>query len=511
VFASDGDGALLSPSASLIGLLVLLGLAAFVSVVNFAYQYDDALITYRMSWNFATGRGFVYNVGRWDMGTTAPLYGLILGVLGKIGGAERIPLFGAIASCLGLTLGGLALTAYGRLVRAPLAGLLIGMFYVTNPMIWITFAGEMPVQMALILWAFVAYRADRRMACSALLAVATLTRPDGVLAAGVIFGYDLVVHRRLLWREWLLFAVILAPFSVLMWIYYGSPIPNTMGAKLAQRDSGLWPQSFGQGLRSWFRVFILTTAKGPRVEFFSIVPGTWSFWATVGVPAVLLTRRFRGWWLPLAWTGLFVLGYRTLKVPFYHHYAATAVVGLSIVTGCGVALVLRLAQRAIDRFRTGRASDLGGPVLASAGAALVLLAMYPHLAMLHETTKRAPLLVLYEEVGRWLEKETPPDSSIGYFEIGYVGYYSRRHMDDGLGLVDPAVPPHVAARDFSWAYRQYRPTYMIERRPSANTNGFLDEDWFKRDYRQVRTFTNANKNLLVLYKSIVPRSSSAAP
>ncbi len=90
--------------------------------------------------------------------------------------------------------------------RAPLAGVFAGMFYVTNPMMFVTFAGEMPLQMALILWGLVAYRAERPQIAAAILACASLTRPDGLLAAAVVFGYDVVVRRRILWRAWLVFA-----------------------------------------------------------------------------------------------------------------------------------------------------------------------------------------------------------------------------------------------------------------------------------------------------------------
>ncbi len=46
----------------------------------------------------------------------------------------------------------------GRNARAPLCGLAAGLFYITNPMIFVTFGGEMPFQIALITGAFFAYQ-----------------------------------------------------------------------------------------------------------------------------------------------------------------------------------------------------------------------------------------------------------------------------------------------------------------------------------------------------------------
>ncbi len=107
---------------------------------------------HRFARNLATGVGLVYNPGEWHLGTTAPFYALILGGLGRLAGPESIPFFGALISSAALTLGGLALAAFGAQHRAPLAGIFAGMFYVTNPMMFVTFSGEMPLQMALILW-----------------------------------------------------------------------------------------------------------------------------------------------------------------------------------------------------------------------------------------------------------------------------------------------------------------------------------------------------------------------
>jgi arabinofuranosyltransferase len=484
----------LSRGALAFAVVTLIGLAAWVSTVNFWYAYDDALITYRFARNLATGVGLVYNPGEWHLGTTAPLYALILGGLGWLAGPDAIPFFGGLISSVSLAMGGLALVAFGTQHRAPLAGVFAGMFYVTNPMMFVTFAGEMPLQMALILWGLVAYRAERPQIAAAILACAALTRPDGLLAAAVVFGYDVVVRRRILWRAWLVFAAIVAPFVILTWVFYGSPLPGTLSAKLAQRDSGFWPTYFGKGLRGWFRAFLLTSVDGPRFEFFSLDPGTLSFWTTVGVLAVL---GFRFWTLPFIWIVLFVIIYRTMKVPFYHWYAAPALVGLSIVTGAGLAALLSLARRAIPLKRAE------GPLLVGLGAALVVLAGYPYLNALPETARPHPVIGVYTAVGRWLHDHTPPGSTVGYYEIGFIGYYSDRPIVDSLGLVDPSIPPHVAKGDLAWAFRERRPAFILRKPDAVPLNGFMEEPWFAAEYRERLVFAppgDPNQHRVILYE-----------
>ena len=477
-----------------LAIVLLIALAAWVSTVNFWYAYDDAFITYRFARNFASGAGLVYNPGEWHLGTTAPLYALVLGILGRLAGPDTIPFFGALFSSLSMTLGGLALVAFGVQHRAPLAGVFAGMFWVTNPMMFVTWAGEMPVQMALILWGFVAYRAERPQIAAAILACAALTRPDGLLAAAVVFGYDVVMRRRILWRAWLVFAAVVAPFAIATWVVYGSPLPGTLSAKLAQRDSGYWPTYFGKGLRAWFKAFLLASVDGPRFEFFSIDPGTLSFWVTVGVLAI---AGYRFWALPLVWILLFVMIYRTMKVPFYHWYAAPALVGLSIVTGAGLAALLSLARRVIPLKRAE------GFVLVTAGAALVVLAGYPYLRALPETSKEHPAIGVYVAAGRWLHDHTPPNASVGYYEIGFLGYYSDRLIVDSLGLVDPSIPPHVAKQDLAWAFRERRPAYILEKPGVGALNSFTGEPWFAAEYRERLVFTppgDPNNHKVVLYE-----------
>src|SRR5688572_7143347 len=73
-----------------VSLLAIVVPALFVSAINLNISYDDAFITYRYAYNLATGAGFVYNLGEWYMGTTAPLYGMLLGMLGWVFSPDAI-------------------------------------------------------------------------------------------------------------------------------------------------------------------------------------------------------------------------------------------------------------------------------------------------------------------------------------------------------------------------------------------------------------------------------------
>jgi hypothetical protein len=462
-----------------LAVLSLAVLGAYLSWTNFWYAYDDAFITYRVAYNLASGHGFVYNVGERVLVTTAPLYGLVLGGLGWLFGPDRIPFFGAWLSATSFTLIALALYDYSRLHGQALAGWLAGYFFLTTPVILDVFGGEMLVLLALGLWAFVCYARGCRRTSVVLLALATLVRPDGVLAAVVLFAYDALRSRRVPWREGLLFGAVVVPFALAAWIYYGSPLPMTLSSKIGQRESNLW-LTFGRGMREWLTARLTQGVRGPRFQFFALDPGTFCFWLTVGVPALLF---YRFWWLPLSWIALFLVCYWRLKVPFYHWYAAPALVALAMMAASGVGGAVALAWLALPRMGTKPA--------AGAAIVLALAATGPGLPAATKGRWPIPGIAPYEEVGRWLQANTPADSSVAYYEIGYLGYYSRRRIIDPMGLLDPAIVPHVARRDFLWPYEHYRPTYILELASVTLMHPFKAQPWFSQEYRFVRTFSAA--------------------
>src|SRR5262249_39053478 len=123
------------------------------------------------------------------------------------------------------------------------------------------------------------------------------------------------------------------------------------------------------------------------------------------------------------------------------------------------------------------------PLVVSAVVLLIVgVAAFKPLQALPRTSAPNTTARLYVRVGQWLAAHTPPASSVGYYEIGYIGFCGHRRMIDTLGLIDPGVSAAVRHRDFSWALREQRPDYILEKR-GAGLNGFLNESWFKEEYR----------------------------
>ncbi|HET9481188.1 MAG TPA: hypothetical protein VFP98_05475, partial [Candidatus Polarisedimenticolia bacterium] len=70
----------------LAGIAVWTGFRAYTRIT-----LEDALITFRYAANLAEGLGFVYNAGERVLGTTTPLFTLLLGGIGALAGPDRVP------------------------------------------------------------------------------------------------------------------------------------------------------------------------------------------------------------------------------------------------------------------------------------------------------------------------------------------------------------------------------------------------------------------------------------
>ena len=83
------------------GLIALVMLVAIVAhVLPGPRTIDDAFITFRYSRNLVEGQGFVYNPGVQTLGTTTPLFTLLMASIGALTGGEAYPWYALTVSAL---------------------------------------------------------------------------------------------------------------------------------------------------------------------------------------------------------------------------------------------------------------------------------------------------------------------------------------------------------------------------------------------------------------------------
>jgi hypothetical protein len=217
----------------------LVTLALLARLVPGERIVDDAYITFRYARNVVEGNGFVYNPGERVLGTTTPLYTLLLSGLALATGSRD---FSTLALALNALAGALSvalLYSLGkRFAGHPAPAAVIALLWAVSPHS-VTFAiggMETDLTVALLLAAAYTHVTGRPRAMAALSALALLARPDTVILLGLLW-LDLTLARLQkrqfadLLKEGLITLVLLAPWLIFGTLYFGSPLTGSIAAK----------------------------------------------------------------------------------------------------------------------------------------------------------------------------------------------------------------------------------------------------------------------------------------
>ncbi|NJM08473.1 hypothetical protein HC891_23260 [Candidatus Gracilibacteria bacterium] len=374
----------------------------------------------------------------------------------------------------------------------PLAAWVVLLLYPLTPLLLLTLGAESAFYNALIYAGLLACM-QRQLRWMALwLGLATLTRADAlvaVIACGVYFlgvrSQESGVRRLrplipqsllplrekgstpdcplpeapLPFRErgWgegqnaiLIYAVLVLPWFVFAWWYFGTAFPVTLAAKQAQ---GALPES---------RSFLAGLAL--EVQRYALLPQYWAALVLAALGALGALRTSARRWLLFGWALAYIAAYTALGVSAYFWYYAPLVGPLVSAVGLGTQHVARL-PRERSLFHLGRG---GWGVRDWARHATPLLVVVMLAAQVHAvlTLPRDGRLALYRETGLWLRANTAPEATVAALEVGIIGYYSQRPMIDFAGLIQPAVAAQIAdgaSYDAAarWATLHYTPDYIV--------------------------------------------------
>jgi len=299
---------------------------------NSPYDIDDALITYRYAENIAAGAGFVYNPGERILGTTTPLYTLILAGLRCLG--ISIPFAGdAISFAASIALVAVTMALVQQLAGSFWTALLTGVILLAQgSFLRYSMAGmETPWYTLLTMCSLFAFAEERTLLSAALAALAALTRLDGLVIVGTILLSCLIERRRRPIWEMAIVLLILAPWALIAFIYFGSPVPLSMLAKQGHLQAR-------QGGRFWIwdRLFIR-----PLNRHMYLLPCT-----VVGMIQSFRERSRSSKWLALTlWTGTYLAAYTLVGIDFYEWYLVPVYPALACFAATGLMRLLRLACR----------------------------------------------------------------------------------------------------------------------------------------------------------------------
>jgi hypothetical protein len=433
---------------------------------------DDAYITFRYSQNLLNGYGFVYNPGEAVLGTTTPLYTLLMAGLGFLTGGSQAP-FPFLALIVNAVADGLTCWLLIRLAEAlgyRRAGLAAASIWAIAP--WsVTFAiGGMETSLLILLGTatFYFYSIDKLVAASLCGSLSLLTRPDALLLLFPLIierlRRTIVSKRHNLPRlpitipEIGVFVIPIAVWGIYATMFFGNPIPNSMAAKATAYHL---PSEAGI-------VRLLQHYATPFLGHLTF--GTWwigvgliIFPVLFGLGTLKIFREKPSAWPILVYPWLYMLTFSVANPLLFRWYLTPplTIYFLGIFMGG-------------ERLASDLKSKLPPIILIVLALALTLQGWVIHPD--HGPDRPAPQMAYiqlelhYQRAAEILQGQIQPGQVLAAGDIGVLGYVTQAHILDTLGLIFPQASKYYPLNDSAYVgnyaiasdlINDYRPDFIV--------------------------------------------------
>ena len=449
--------------------------------------YDDAFITFRHAINFAHGHGLVFNEGSAVLGTTSPLFALILAGAAYLGVA---PPFAAaaigitadlVAAMLGFTilmrdLGRSAGVAFAlcfaldpHIIRVGVGGMEAGLFFLVT-LIWAQFV-----------------TAGKKGPALVLSSLAVFIRPEGALLVlfSLVLSWYKQKSRRIL--MWTIAAAAIGAIGIgWIWCAYGAVLPQSIAAKSI--DAG---GSLAQVVRTFFF---------PEGAY-----GQWllTILALAGVP--LAFRESPTVKLHLTWTLAYIGAYLLARPSMWSWYGYPVYGAKALVAGIWLGSVWdRWVCLTQHRPPTGggllrSAADGSGTLAAKLAAAIATPCSASAISMTAAVSLAAlggpsPVrLGVYEPLATWCNDNVKPGQTIAAKDVGVIGYYSPAFIYDLDGLVWPERRRYAHPHDVIEAKK---PDFLFVGVAASWSEPFDSSSALRKHYQPIKRFSRFRKTTI---------------
>lgn len=418
-------------------LALLAVLAAQLAFRLFLNQWeffgDDACITFRYAQNLAWGRGFVYNPGEHVLGTTTPLYALILAVpvwLGMaVGAASRLVNIASDIFCVLLVF-----QVIKRISGRYFAALIGAIIYAVSPFftLFIMKGMEYSLVSLLMLLTVSFMLARKQIAFGVVTALALILRVDLALFVLIMYITVWVAGKKFPLKELITTALVYLPWLIFSVLYFGSPVPVTLSAKLVQFVANT---TFANNLEAMANSLGMLAAPILAYIVLAVLGLVANFKKLVVVALAL-------------WSLLYILAQLIFSPPFFAWYYLPLLVSLSILAGLGWGAIAGFAQRLFK----SKAVCVALAVLVCLATAAVTIPLW--------TGRMARMVFLntYEfniarQAGTWCAVNLQEEATLMSPAPGYEGIFTRIRILDLGCLVSPQLLKYFRGRNYVDASR----------------------------------------------------------
>jgi len=416
----------------------------FYQFLNYDVLQDDAFISIRYAKNFLDGHGLVFNPGERVEGYTNFLWIMLLIICAKLG----FPLI-QTARFLGLafSVGSVILVAFAAYRDAPerdwqkiLACPML--LAATGALGYWGGSGLETGFFAFLAAGAALYYLSNPALSLAFTVLAALTRPEGALLAFLI-GMAAAILRQKSWKFtlsfWAACAVLMLPYAVFKWLYFGSLLPNPFHAKTG------WGHEYLQSGFEYSGLFLKHYGLYGLGVLLPIL-----FWKRLTGLSRFSFLVFLGYALYVVAVGGDVLPAHRFFVP---------VLGLSYLPFVD-ALSLLIKMSTLKSFAFGTSVLWVGFVFYWFPRSYLHTTASLQNESVHKMITNAHLFVTDKNA-----------KSFAVSSLGAISYYLMdRKFIDMLGLTEPVVaknPETIEGLVSTWKERRYNAGYVLSQKPDV--------------------------------------------
>jgi len=452
---------------------------------------DDAYITYKYARNIIKGEGFSFNPDEKILGTTTPLYTLILSMFGSL--TQRLDIVSLVLNVLSILLSGIVVyLLFLRHVPAHLA-LASGLLFIYFPVFYRILGMETNLSIFLVLLCLYLFVKTKYGLAFFVLGLATLMRMELcilflLLALIMIWKKE---FRKLL-KACAVYLLAILPWFVFSYLSFGSLVPNTFYIKTGgtYAETGIFPKVHHLFLETLRLVFFKSMFLKSFSFYLADSIQNYFVWVSLFFLCLLfsLKKFFTTNYLRIYFffVLLFIFALSVLNVsPYIWYY------GLPFSL---VPLTVALGFSRISLFFKKR---LGSPKTVPLAGLILLALLIFEMKSIHDIffgywlsqhTGHVERYETYLEIGRYINEQIPPEKTIAMEEIGIVGYMiPNKIWDFHLLIHDGREFPNPF--DATKAERYIHFMHMMNPDLAIlNSGRWAQTSFYRQNFRIVRLF-----------------------
>lgn len=496
-------------------IMIIIGVALHLKK-NFMYAIDDSYITFRYAQNFAEGYGLCFNTDERHFGSTAMGFAVILGVMSYIINAltdnsllvkEQIATSGVLIPVLAnllsaVSIGVIVFSIFkiGDYAVGPLKSFAITLFFTillfVAPYTNNVSGHETYIYVALLCFSLYSlFILNRFFTSGLLIGLASTLRPDSILMfllilSILIIRYVVKQPAQKSCKSLAAFSggflLVMIPWMVFCFTYYGQVLPETLTAKKAQVLLGHWPLYTVRlilaeclKLLGYHLAFMIVISLLGAIIFLTLTHRSISKYFNSPLLCIIASL--------VAFSVGQVIFYSLIKVTFWHWYASAILIFLTVASAIAtVALVFSLyAQVHIRRW-------VAIVILSVFISALLSTNRIGYWASQWVSSPRNSWehIYSYDPIVSYLIGNEPLGTTIVTAEPGALGFKlgPKFKVIDELGLTSPGVARSIIKGNLIYPFTTWDPRYVIVSWDGKYTPH--ESNWFKEKYYLVSEFNH---------------------